>query len=298
MDTRIEELDPTMAQKTRAKQLNANTQTEEVPWKSALKAMPNIHFLAFLLGIVCIGFGAGNVFAFLFWHLQDLGGTPLLFGIASIVNHAAEIVTFFYAFKIINKHGYVKTLYMCLGANVVRFLIISCMSNPWIILPLQVLQGCVLSVSWASATSYISIVSPPHLKGNSQHILALLYHGLGRGLGPIIGGFFVRSFGTRIWFLLLALITLAILGAYYMVNLKLKNEQVKYGGFDAFDDETAGGETLAPQGLPMHHFGDNKITEAFNQTSVTNQNYGTIDGNNVRDERDDAYDRYVTGAGH
>jgi hypothetical protein len=68
----------------------------------------NIHFLAFLLGILCIGFGAGNVFAFLFWHLQDLGGSPFLFGMASIANHAAEIVTFFYAFNIINKHGYVK----------------------------------------------------------------------------------------------------------------------------------------------------------------------------------------------
>lgn len=35
----------------------------------------------------------------------------------------------------------------------------------------------------------------------------------------------------------------------------------------------------------MHRFGDNKITEAFNQTAVMNQNYGTIETNN-RDERD------------
>jgi len=56
-----------------------------------------------MLGVVTVGFGAGNVFAFLFWHLQDLGGTPILFGIASITNHAAEIVAFFYTFQIINK---------------------------------------------------------------------------------------------------------------------------------------------------------------------------------------------------
>lgn len=100
----------------------------------------NIHFLVFLLGVLSIGIGAGNVFAFLFWHLQvfghkiftifrrfstliiyffgpihgispqDIGGSPFLFGIASVVNHAAEIVTFFYAFQIINTYGYVKVI--------------------------------------------------------------------------------------------------------------------------------------------------------------------------------------------
>ncbi|KAI3415711.1 hypothetical protein GPALN_005300 [Globodera pallida] len=296
MDTRVTEVDPTMAQRTRAKQLNTNSQTEEAPWKSALRAMlKNIHFLAFLLGVVSVGFGAGNIFAFLFWHLQDIGGSPLLFGIASITNHAAEIVTFFYAFRIINNYGYVKVLYMCLGANVFRFLIISWLSNPWLILPLQLLQGAVVSILWASATSYVSIVSPPHLKGTSQHILALLFHGLGRGVGPIIGGFFIRAHGTRALFLLMAFLTLCVLGVYYAVNLKLKNESVKYSGFDAFNEDTAGGETLAPQGLPMLHFGDNKITEAFNQTAVSNQNYGAIEENSDEKQRDDAYDRYVTG---
>lgn len=60
----------------------------------------------------------------------------------------------------------------------------------------------------------------------------------------MIGGIFIRAYGTRAWFALLAFITLTVLGIYYMVNLKLKNESVKYGGFDAFDDETAGGEAM------------------------------------------------------
>jgi len=34
------------------------------------------------------------------------------------------------------------------------------------------------------------------------------------------------------------------LGAFYAVNLKLKNAAVKYGGFDAFDDEVGGGGNL------------------------------------------------------
>lgn len=44
--------------------------SEEAAWKSALKAMMNIHFAVYLLGVVVVGFGAGNGFAFLYWHLQ------------------------------------------------------------------------------------------------------------------------------------------------------------------------------------------------------------------------------------
>ena len=39
----------------------------------------------------------------------------------------------------------------------------------------------------------------------------------------------------------------------------------------------------------MHHM-DNKIAEAFNQTAVVNNNYGTMEHN----PQDEAYDRYVS----
>lgn len=39
---------------------------------------------------------------------QDLGGSPVLFGILSVVNHASEIVAYFFTFQIINKFGHVK----------------------------------------------------------------------------------------------------------------------------------------------------------------------------------------------
>lgn len=86
-------------------------------------------------------------------------------------------------------------MYICLGTNVIRFLLIAWISNPWMILPLQVLQGCVLGLTWATATSYISLVSPPHLKPTSQYILLLLYHGIGKGGGSIIGGFVIAELG-------------------------------------------------------------------------------------------------------
>lgn len=46
----------------------------------------------------------------------------------------------------------------------------------------------------------------------------------------------------------------------------------------------------------MHHI-ESKLSEAFNQTSVVNNNYGAIDGDpnlSSINPRDDAYDRYVS----
>lgn len=135
-------------------------------------------------------------------------------------------------------------MYACLGANVIRFLLIAWLSNPWLILPLQALQGATLSVVWASATSYVSLVSPAHLKANTQYILALLYNGIGKGVGPILGGLFIKSSGSRALFVVIALLNLLVLGANFMVNRVLKYDGIKYSAqFEDEDNEMIGGNT-------------------------------------------------------
>ena len=41
-------------------------------------------------------------------NFQEFGGSPTLFGIASVINHLSEMAAYFYSFKIINKIGHVK----------------------------------------------------------------------------------------------------------------------------------------------------------------------------------------------
>ena len=54
--------------------------------------------------VLCVawfaGFGMGLLFTFLYWHLQDLGGPPSLFGLASVVNHVSEILAYFFSHKV------------------------------------------------------------------------------------------------------------------------------------------------------------------------------------------------------
>lgn len=77
----------------------------------------------------------------LYRRTQDIEGSPLLFGLASIVNHISELIAYFYSFAMINKHGHLKILYVGLAANVLRFVYIALIPNAWLVLPIELLQG-------------------------------------------------------------------------------------------------------------------------------------------------------------
>lgn len=67
--------------------------------------------LAFFLFVTWfMGIGSGIVFSFLFWHLQELGGSPTLYGIASIINYLSEIVTYYFSKPAIERFG--KSLHL------------------------------------------------------------------------------------------------------------------------------------------------------------------------------------------
>ncbi|CAI4228913.1 unnamed protein product [Auanema sp. JU1783] len=288
MDIRESEVSHVVAEKARARQLTVDGGNQENTVLAAAKAMANPHMIIYLSSMCIMGGGAGIVFSFLFWHLQDLGGSPVLFGILSVTNHVSEIVAYFYVFQVINKYGHVKVMYICLGVNFLRFLVLSWLSNPWLVLPLQVLQGLCNATVWATATSYITLVSPPHVKSSAQYILQLLFNGVGRGLGSIVGGIVISNIGSRLTFFLYAVICAFACGGGYFLNKFFKYEGIKYSNNMFEEDEM---DMMAPQGVPMAR--DGKLTSAFNTTSVMNSNYGAINATE-EDPTQDAYDKYVS----
>ena len=72
---------------------------------------------------------------------QDYGGSPTLFGIASVLNHTSEMAAYFYSFKIISKIGHIKVLALGILCNVIRFIYISFITWPWLVLPFEFVQG-------------------------------------------------------------------------------------------------------------------------------------------------------------
>ncbi|XP_065567163.1 major facilitator superfamily domain-containing protein 6-like isoform X2 [Artemia franciscana] len=172
-------------------------QTKKIPeWMPVLRHFSDLRCASFLFVAWFMGFGIGLIFTFLFWHLQDYGGTATLFGVASVVNHVSEILAYFFSFKLIRKIGHIKVLCIGLAANVTRFLYISWISEPWGVMPFEFIQGITHSAVWAAASSFVAYNTPQELRGSAQAVLAFVHNGLGRGCGAIIGGMIATSYGT------------------------------------------------------------------------------------------------------
>ncbi len=150
-----------------------------------------VMFVAFYAGL-----GMGLARVFLFWHLEDLGAPPTLFGLSSALDHVAETITYFFTETIINYIGHVEVICIGLMANFVRFISVSYLVNPWLILPLDILQGFAHAGVWAALTSYMGRAAPPGYSAAVQGILQGFYYGLGRAVGAIVGGVVTHSLGT------------------------------------------------------------------------------------------------------
>lgn len=109
-------------------------------------------------------------------------------------------ISYFLRSIIINNYNVFQVLCMGLGGNVLRFLYISWLKNPWWVLPFEFIQGITHAAVWAACCSYIAHNTPSQLRSSAQGVLQGLHHGLGRGCGAVIGGMFVAAYGKLLTF--------------------------------------------------------------------------------------------------
>ncbi|CAF0728189.1 unnamed protein product [Adineta ricciae] len=203
-----------------------------------------------------MGCGVGLVFTFLFWHLQDLGGSPTLFGVASVINHTSELFAYFFLHELIHRFGHIKILYLGLLGNFVRFVYISIITNPWWVLPFEFIQGLTHAAVWATACSYLSQAAPESLRLSCQGVLQGFHFGFGRGCGALFGGFFASYFGTDITFRAYGFICLIFMGLFIYLNQRFQQQAPSdYGQSLNVDDPhqfMGNSPLLAPHGAPTN----------------------------------------------
>ncbi|ESO85407.1 hypothetical protein LOTGIDRAFT_107720 [Lottia gigantea] len=220
-------------------------------WVTVFRLLANYKYLSVLFIAWFMGFGIGIIFTFLFWHLQDLGGSPTLFGVASVINHISELLAYFMSAKFIARWGHIRVLYAGLLGNVCRFLYISWLHNPWWVLPFEFVQGLTHAAVWASCCSYITQAIPKELRSSAQGILQGLHHGLGRGCGAVFGGVLVYSYGNVITFRAYGITCIFILVIYMGANYYLERKGLfSHNTAKSHHEILEDAGILAPHGVP------------------------------------------------
>ncbi|KAH9509770.1 Major facilitator super domain-containing protein 6 [Bulinus truncatus] len=265
-------------------------------WIAVVKLLATYQYISVLFIAWFMGFGIGIIFTFLFWHLQDLGGSPTLFGVASVINHISELFAYFMTGNLILKFGHVRILYAGMVGNIARFFYISFLSNPWWVLPFEFVQGLTHAAVWAACCAYITHAIPVELRSSAQGILQGLHHGLGRGCGAVFGGLLVYQYGSVVTFRIYGVCCIIVLLAYVGINLFLENRgKFSHGGKVPHEllEDTA---HLAPHGVPSgmaRNLSNTRLAKDGKQEygSVTNDNGSSFAVQGQKEGRSRTIDR-------
>lgn len=170
--------------------------------KDAIKLFKNFKNGVFLVTLFLFGFFHSLQNSFLFWYLQDLGGTPSLFSVILLIYCLAEVVMYFISGSVgeaIGQQGIICLAFACYTA---RYLMYSYLKDPWLVIPMEMAQGITYGGVWSIAAVYVN--APPEATPMVQSILHGSYWGLGMALGSGISGVIIDFTSPRSMFLIAA----------------------------------------------------------------------------------------------
>ncbi|KAF7998298.1 hypothetical protein HCN44_009696 [Aphidius gifuensis] len=193
-----------------------------------ISVLKNIEIVALLLACFVLGTAWGYIESFLFWLIQDLGGSRSLMGITITVGGIAGIPLLVLSGPIINKIGHANVLVIGFVFYAVRLVGYSLIYNPWLCLVFEALESVTTSLSFTAAVTYAAKLSTTTTDTSIQGLLGGLYYGVGKGCGSLIGGFLIKAVGTRPTYQIFAAVTFFMGIVYFFFNiLYLRKHQVE-----------------------------------------------------------------------
>ncbi|XP_055708633.1 major facilitator superfamily domain-containing protein 6 isoform X2 [Phlebotomus papatasi] len=188
----------------------------------------SVRIVIFFLWCIAVGLGTALVWNFLFWHLEDLaaaqGGDHLnwiktLQGLAmGIQCFGGELPFFFLSGWILKKIGHIHAMSLVLSGFGLRFLLYSALTNPWWVLPIELLNGVTFGIFYSTMASYASIVAPPGTEATLQGLVGAVFEGVGVSMGSFIGGIAFDRIGGSLTFRWFGIGALVLLGAHVLVR--------------------------------------------------------------------------------
>lgn len=125
-------------------------------FQDALKLFKNFKNGVFLVTLFAFGFFHSLQNAFLFWYLQDLGGTPVLFSIILLVYCLAEVIMYFLSGHVVEAIGQQGMICLAFACYTARYLMYAYLKGPWLVIPMEMVQGITYGGVWSIAAVYVS----------------------------------------------------------------------------------------------------------------------------------------------
>ncbi|MCI0708769.1 MAG: MFS transporter [Chloroflexi bacterium] len=155
----------------------------------------NASWLGFLASIFLAGMVLAIFSSYFSLYLIDLGAGEGLFGLSVAIASLTEIPVFFLSPLLLKRIRSRGLLYIAFLALMVRGILYSVITDPYLMLGVQLLHGFSFAGMWAAAVVYVSKIAPPRLGATAQSTLGLVAFGLAGVTGALLGGSLYDSAG-------------------------------------------------------------------------------------------------------
>lgn len=155
------------------------TKTSKNILKDVAQLLKSFRVVLFLTWCIVVGLCTALVWNFLFWHLEDLAAADegcdysswikSLQGLTSAVQcFGGDLPFFFLSGWILKKIGHINAMSLVLAGFALRFFLYSILTNPWLVLPIELLNGVTFGMFHATMASYAMVVAPPGTEATIQ----------------------------------------------------------------------------------------------------------------------------------
>ncbi len=182
-------------------------------WQGFRQLLRQPAFAIFLGATFLVGAAAAAVNYFFPLYIQEIGGGPALIGIAGAVGAIAEMPILFRAESMIKRIGGLWAgVAIGAAAYTVRWWLLSVITDPGLIIALQLLHSISFGLFLVSSVAYVESLAPPGLSATAQSLLTAATWGLGAMVGAFGGGIVFARYGSQSFFRLAGLATLLAFG--------------------------------------------------------------------------------------
>lgn len=178
-------------------------------WAGIVGLLQQPRVVVFLFWCFGCGLLTSVIWQWLLWYLSDLAAqdsnsscdatqpwvTTLLGLNMAVQCFVGEVPMFFLSGWVLRNLGHAHTMSLVLVAFSLRFFLYSLLSDPWLSLPIELLNGVTFGLCYAAMTGYAHTVAPDGMEATVQGIVGAVYEGAGVATGSLIGGAIYQNYG-------------------------------------------------------------------------------------------------------
>ncbi len=156
----------------------------------------NRPLLLLLLTAYLISSGAAILYGFLGIHLQALGGSTNLVGLAVAIGAASELPVVAFGGRFLARLGAPRLVALAILVYAARFAAVALIRSPEWILPVQTLHGFSYGAFLVASVTLAHRLAGPGHAAAAQALLTAVSFGLGSITGSLLGGALLDRVGT------------------------------------------------------------------------------------------------------